>query len=179
MKLVFLSYNYSPDCNSPDAWINRIKAYVGSLEYLAKANKVIRVEQINYTGDWWYNGIQYYFTSFGKKKTHFPLKLNQLVKRLDADVVFVHGLHYPIQVMLLRLQLKSTTRIIAQHHAEKPFTGLKKYLQKMADRCIDAYLFASFDMGINWVKKGNLAVPQKIHEVMEMSSVFYPIEKKK
>ena len=32
-------------------------------------------------------------------------------------------------------------------------------------------------MGETWVKKGNLASEKKIHEIMEVSSVFYPIDK--
>jgi glycosyltransferase involved in cell wall biosynthesis len=176
MHFVFVSYNYSPDFTSPATWITRIKVYVGSLECLSKQNTVSRVEQINYAGNYQHNGIQYYFTNFGTRK-YFPYKLNHFVKQLHPDIVFVSGLHFPLQVIQLRLILGKKVRIIAQNHAEKPFTGIKKYLQKIADRCIDGYLFASRDMGIDWVKKGNLASPGKIHEVMEVSSVFYPLEK--
>jgi glycosyltransferase involved in cell wall biosynthesis len=176
MHFVFVSYNYSPNFNSPAAWINRIKVYVGSLECLAKEDTVTRVEQINYSGDYHNNGIQYYFTDFGRRK-YFPWKLNHFVKGLQPDIVFVNGLHFPLQVIQLRLTLGKEVKIIAQNHAEKPFTGIKKYIQKIADICIDAYLFASHGLGMDWVNKGNLASPRKIHEVMEVSSVFYQIDK--
>ncbi|MDB4904284.1 MAG: glycosyltransferase [Mucilaginibacter sp.] len=176
MHFVFVSYNYSPNFNSPAAWINRIKVYVGTLERLAKENKVTRVEQINYAGNYQHNGIQYCFTDFGRRK-YFPWKLNHFVKELQPDIVIVSGLHFPLQVIQLRLTLGKKVKIIAQNHAEKPFTGIKKYIQKIADTCIDAYLFASHGLGMDWVNKGNLASPQKIHEVMEVSSVFYPVDK--
>ena len=32
-------------------------------------------------------------------------------------------------------------------------------------------------MGIEWVEKGNLSSTEKIHEVMEVSSLFYPVER--
>ncbi len=124
-----------------------------------------------------HNGVHFKFVNYHDHKLRFPLKLHRLIKRLQPDVVVVHGLHNPWQVLQLRLHLDKNTKIIAQNHAEKPFNGLKKQLQKIADNYIDAYLFASKGMGLDWVNKGNLASPEKIHEVMEVSSAFYPINK--
>lgn len=177
MKFVFASYVYSKDFNRPEGWLRHIRFYGGILESLSKKNTVISIEQIDFEGDLVYNGVQYYFRRFSKLARRFPFKLHYFIKKQQPDVVFIQGLHYPLQVIQLRLALGKKIKIIAQNHAEKPFTGVKKYLQKMADRCIDAYLFASRDMGLDWVKKGNLASPEKIHEVMEVSSVFYPLEK--
>jgi glycosyltransferase involved in cell wall biosynthesis len=177
MRYVSVNYNYSPDFNSPESWVKRTRAYTGILEILAKKNTVIAIKQIDYKGVYTYNGVEHHFVEFGKKKNLFPLKLNRYIKNLDPDIIILQGLHNSLQFIQLYLLLKKNTKIIAQHHAEKPFTGIKKYLQKLADRYIDAYLFASHDMGMDWVKKGNLSSPQKIHEVMELSSVFYPIEK--
>ena len=177
MKYIFVSYNYSPDIDSPEKWLDRIKIYRGSLEYLSKENEVIRIEQINYTGFISHNGVQYYFVKNSNKKLHFPWRLNRLVKNLKPDIVIVHGLHYPLETIQLRLQLGRKIKIIVQNHAEKPFTGFKKILQQIADRCIDGYFFSSKAMGAEWVKKGSLASVQKIHEVMEVSSVFEPIDK--
>jgi glycosyltransferase involved in cell wall biosynthesis len=75
------------------------------------------------------------------------------------------------------MQLGKRIKIMAQNHAERPFTGIKKILQQLADRCIDGYFFASKAMGAEWVSKGNLASLEKIHEVMEVSSVFSPVDK--
>jgi glycosyltransferase involved in cell wall biosynthesis len=177
MNFVFVNYDYCPNIDSPREWVNKIKAYTGSLEWLGRENIVVRVEQINYSGDCSHNGVRYFFADYGKKTTTFPWKLNRFIEDLNADIVVVQGLQYPLQVMQLRLQLNKKTKIIAQHHAEKPSSGMKKYLQRIADRYIDAYLFASQSTGIDWVNKGNLLSPEKIHEVMEVSSVFRPIEK--
>ena len=114
---------------------------------------------------------------FGKKKSYFPRKLNGFVKSLQPDVVIVSGLHFPLQVIQLRFRLGKKVKIIAQNHAEKPFTGIKKYLQRMADKYINAYFFASRATGAEWVRKGNLASEKKIHEIMEVSSAFYPVDK--
>jgi len=177
MIYVFVSYNYSPDFDTPESWYKRTAAHNGVLECLAKEHIVINVKQINYEGDHIHNGVQFRFVNFGKKKTCFPGNLNHFVKSLNPDIVVIHGLHHPLQVIQLCLILNKHTKIIVQHHAEKPFTGIKKYVQRMACRYIDAYLFASLPMGIAWVKKDNLDSAEKVYEVMEVSSSFYPIKK--
>jgi glycosyltransferase involved in cell wall biosynthesis len=177
MKYVFLNYNYSPDFNSPASWFKRTEVYAGIMECLSQGNTVINVKQINYEGDCVHNGIQYRFRDFGKKKTYFPRQQHQYVKNLNPDVVVVQGLHNPLQVIQLGLILNKKTRIIAHHHAEKPFNGIKKYIQKLADKFVDAYLFASKPMGLDWVNRGNLSSSKKIHEVMEVSSLFHPVNR--
>jgi glycosyltransferase involved in cell wall biosynthesis len=177
MRYVSVSYNYSQAFNTPESWFKRTEGYAGVLECLSKDNTVINVKQINYEGERLHNGVQYYFVNFGKKKSYFPLQLNKFIEGLTPDIVIVQGLHHPLQLIQLQLLLGKNTKIIAHHHAEKPFTGIKKYIQRIADRYIDAYLFASHIMGMDWVKNGNIASPSKIHEVMEVSSNFYPVEK--
>jgi len=175
MNFVFVSYNYSPGFKTPDDWIKRIRAYTGSLEYLSKNHKVNRIEQIDYKGSYQSNGVNYHFTDLGRGRRYFPFKLNSLVKSLNPDVVVIHGTHYPLPVILLSLILKNRVPILVQHHAEKPFTGIKKYLQRVASLRIDAFLFASRELGLYWVKKGNIASREKIQEIMEVSSVFHPM----
>ena len=177
MIYVSVSYNYSPAFKSPQSWFKRTEGYAGVLECLAKADTVINVKQIDYEGEHLYKGVQYYFVNCGKRKTYFPFQLNRFIKNLNPDVVLVQGLHHPLQVMLLKFLLDEKTKVIAHHHAEKPFMGIKKYIQRMADRFVDAYLFASYPMGLEWVKNGNIASGKKIHEVMEVSSNFYPVSK--
>jgi glycosyltransferase involved in cell wall biosynthesis len=177
MKYVSVNYNYSPDFDSPESWFKRTEGYAGILECLSKENTVIYIKQINYEGDCIHNGIQYRFVDFGKKKTYFPLHLNRYVKNLNPEIVIVQGFHNPLQLIQLCLMLNKNIKIIVHNHAEKPLNGAKKYIQRIADRFVDAYLFASKPMGMDWVKKGNLASPSKIHEVMEVSSNFYPVEK--
>jgi glycosyltransferase involved in cell wall biosynthesis len=174
MKYVSVSYNYSPDFSSPESWLRRTKGSAGILECISKENEVINIKQINYEGNCFHNGVDYHFVDFGKRKTYFPLRLNRYIKNLNADIVIVQGLHHPLQLIQLGLLLSKKTKIIVHHHAEKPFNGYKKYIQKMADLFADAYLFASDDMGLDWVTKGIIRSSKKIHEVMEVSSVFYP-----
>jgi glycosyltransferase involved in cell wall biosynthesis len=175
MKYVFASYVFTKEYNSPAAWIERIKAYTGILEALAQNNEVISIEQIDYQGEYEYNGVKYQFKRFANPRSN---QVNTLIKSFEPDVVIIQSLHYPLQVIQLRLKLGKHTRIIIQNHAEKPFTGIKKYFQRFSDRYTDAYLFAAHQLGARWVQSGNLASTTKIHEVMEVSSVFSSIDKR-
>ena len=157
MKFIFLSYHYSPDINTPETWVSRIDFYIGSLECLSKTNTVIRVDQINYEGNFIHNGVQYFCVKASKNKNYFPIKLHRFVKSLQPDVIIVSSFHFPVQVIQLRLSLGKKVKIIIQNHAEKPFTGIKKYLQRIADKYINAYFFAAHTIGAEWISKGNIA----------------------
>ena len=177
MKYVFVTFNASLDVDSPEGWFQRTEVYAGVLYSLAKENTVINIKQINYKGDCLHNGVLFRFINFGEKDSLFPRRLIRFIESLEPGVVFVQGLHNPLQLLQLCLTLNKRTKIIVQHHAEKPPDGIKKYILKLADRYVDAYLFASRDMGMEWVQNGNLASANKIHEVMEVSSIFSPMEK--
>jgi glycosyltransferase involved in cell wall biosynthesis len=177
MRIIFLSYNYSADIKSPDDWIKRIKFYIGWSEYLAQSHTVIRIDQINYTGNFTHNGIQYYCVNDGKRKNYIPRKLNRFVKDLHPDIVIVSSFLFPLQVVQLRFCLGKKVKIILQHHAEKPFNGLKRFLQKYASSKVNAFLFTSYETGNEWVKRNNLDNATKIHELLEVSSPFYSIER--
>ncbi|MGZ3754309.1 MAG: glycosyltransferase family 4 protein [Mucilaginibacter sp.] len=172
MKFVFASYVVTPGFNDPDLWLKRIGMSTGILEKLAKHHTVISVEQINYRGKYVKNKVDHRFMVFPALQKYFPVKLHRFIKSERPDVVMIQGLHFPWQVILLRWALGKNTKIILQHHAEQPYRKIRKYLQQWADRNVDAYLFASTEIGMDWVKKGNLATPQKIHQVMEVSSMF-------
>jgi len=174
MRIVFLSYHYSPDISSAEEWVERIKFYLGWNECLAKKHIVIRVDQINYKGNFEHNGIQFYCVDDGKKKNYLPWKLNQFVKKLNPDIILVSSFLYPLQVIQLRRRVGKKVKIILQHHAEKQFKGLKKYIQYLASRKVDAFLFTSYKTGIDWVNNKNLDSVSKIHELLEVSSAFYP-----
>ncbi|HZX57581.1 MAG TPA: glycosyltransferase family 4 protein [Mucilaginibacter sp.] len=177
MKYVSVTFSPSLNFNSPESWFERTAGYAGVLFCLAKNNTVINIKQINYEGDCVHHGVHYYFPNFKRKDTYFPGELNRFVKRLKPDIVFVQGLHNPIQLIQLAARLNKTAKIIVQHHAEKPSSGIKKFFQKMADKLTDAYLFASHELGEEWVKNGIISSAEKIHEVMEVSSIFSPMNK--
>jgi glycosyltransferase involved in cell wall biosynthesis len=174
MKFVFTSYAGTPGYNQPESWLKRIEAYTGILESLAKDHKVIGIERINYEGDYEQKGVQYIFLKQTKRTVYFPRRIHQLIKKLEPDVVFINGFIFPFQVLQLKRIVGKKVKIIILHRAEKPFTGIKRYVQKLADKCVDAYLFTSAEFSREWEK--NITI-QKIHEVIQASSIFFPVNK--
>ncbi|PTQ95120.1 glycosyltransferase involved in cell wall biosynthesis [Mucilaginibacter yixingensis] len=176
MKFVFAGYTSTPQFTQPQDWLKRIDMYAGLLEQLAQTDEVISIEQIDFEGDLQHSGVQYLFRRFTKSQLLFPGKLHRLIKAQKPDVVVIHGLHFPLQVIQLRHALGSSVKIILQNHAELPFNKLQKPLQRLAGAYVDACLFASKEMGLDWVRRGNLPDASKIYEVMEVSSIFYPTD---
>lgn len=179
MKLVFTSYNGSPEYNNPEAWLKRINGWIGILEKLAMNNTVIDIERINYEGEYQQNGVQYYFTRAKKKIIRFPWRTHRLIKRLQPDIVFVNGFIFPLQIIQLRWKLGKGVKIIVINHSEKPFTGFREFFQRQADKYVHSYFFTSKEMGAEWVQRGIISNESKITEVMEASSFFYVMEKEK
>src|SRR5476651_2150644 len=177
MVYVFVSYFYSPDVSTPEHWMQRIAASAGILEDLATDNTVISIKQINFTGTYLDRGVQYHFIDANRKRTKFPFKYNAYIKSLKPDIVIINGLHHPLEALQLRIQLGSKPLVFFHHHAELPFNRAGKYVQRLASRYVDAYLFASKSLGQSWVDRGNIASLDKIHEVMEVSSTFSAIDK--
>ncbi len=177
MKIVSTSYTNTVQFTDPVAWLQRINFYTGILEELSKHCQVESIEQIDYVDVLEQNGVKYHFLNFKKQKLYFPLQLHTYVKKLQPDIVFINGLIFPLQVIQLRLKLGRAVKIILFHRGEKPYQGIKRLLQKLADKCIDAYLFTSAEFGYEWTRFGNISNQNKIYEVIQASSVFYPQEK--
>jgi glycosyltransferase involved in cell wall biosynthesis len=177
MKYVSVTFDPSFNFNSPESWYARTEGYAGILYCLAKNNTVINIKQINYEGDCLHKGVHYRFVNFYRENTWFPRKLYQYIKGLEPDIVLVQGLHNPFKLIQLGMKLPKRVKIIVQHHAEKPGKGIKRYLHRIADHFVDAYLFASQELGAGWVKNGSISLAKKVHEVMEVSSIFSPMDK--
>lgn len=178
MKIVSTSYVNTPEYTDPESWLDRISFYTGILVELAKQYEVESIEQINYTGKLKRNGVLYHFLNFKRPKQFFPFKLHKYIKKIKPDIVFVNGFIFPLQTIQLIWKLGNNVKIIVINHAEQPSGGIRKFLQRLADRYVQTYFFTSREMGIEWVEKGIIAHEGKIAEVMEVSSVFNVIDKK-
>jgi glycosyltransferase involved in cell wall biosynthesis len=179
MKLVFLNYGGDPTYGDPLEWLKRIAPTAGILESLARSHDVVGIEHINYEGNFEAKGVHYHFTQIRERVIRFPGRLHRLVQNLHPDVVFVNGFIFPMQIIQLRWKLGRDVKIIVVNHAEQPATGVKKMLQKWADSMVEGYFFTSRQMAVKWVDAGIISQMNKVHEVMEASSVFGVMEKEK
>jgi glycosyltransferase involved in cell wall biosynthesis len=176
VTVVHVSYYPDKDFSDPESWLKKAQFYNGVLEALAKNIEVHDVKVINYSGIEIRNGVTHHFLKY--TGLFFVHRLNTYVLGLKPDVVLVAGLLFPVQIFLLKMRLGNQIKIIVQHHAERPLGGVKSIFQKMVDRYIDHYLFASKELGMEWADK-KLITADKVVEVMEASSSLCPIDREK
>ena len=118
-------------------------------------------------------GIQFnYLKRNHNNKALLPWKMFFKIKKLNPDVVYVQGLAYPLYILVLRLFLKSSSKIIVQDHADSYPSGLKKHLFKWADKVVDLYFFTSKKMTVKYIEEGLISSEKKITECVEGSTQF-------
>jgi len=177
MRIVSTSYINTPEFSDPYKWLDRICFFTGILDELAKQYQVESIEQVSFSGLLERNGVRYHFLNFKKPKLYFPGQLHNYIGHLEPDLVLVNGCAFPLQVIQLRLALGKKAKIIVINHAERPFTGIRKFLQRQADRFVHRYFFTAKEMGLDWVRRGIIANENKIAEAMEASSFFIPMNR--
>lgn len=179
MRIVHVSYAWITGYDDPELWLKRINFFATLVEEMAKDVDVKSVHCIDYSGVLKRNGAEYHFLRCSKMDMMFPLKLHGYIRdRLKPDVIIIHGFHFPLQVILLQLQINSA-KIIIQHHSERPFGHVKGFLQRSVDRFTSAYFFPSIEQAKPWIEAGQIESTNKVHEVTEVPSVFFPIDKDK
>jgi glycosyltransferase involved in cell wall biosynthesis len=171
--VVHISYAVPvPEFTDPDAWLERISFVTGIFQEETNFAEVHAFYHIKYKGTFKRGGIHFHFTGIPKHELYFPYGFNKIVKQLNPDVIILHGLIFPFQMLLLRWQIGKPLKIVCQHHAERPFKDVRIYLQKLADRYIGSYHFASAEQGEEWVKAGVIRDRAKIKEIIGTSSIF-------
>ncbi len=175
--IVHIAYVTNNNVTDPDAWLKQINFFTVVLKSMTTDGKVFNFDFIGFTGTLLRKGVTHCFKQSTKIQLLFPVITHLKIKKLKPDAIIVHGLNKPWQIVLLRWQVGSKVKIILQHHAERPLQDIRQYFQRWADRCIDAYLFTSKDLASRWVAVGQIKDQNKIKEVMEVSSLFYPIDR--
>lgn len=170
MKVVFVSYNLQSGYSSPELWLERIKTFAALMESLACYCEVSYVKQFGYNGVLSRNNVDYIFLRSNKRKPYFPRQVNDAVKELKPDIVIVSGIRSPLQIIQLRLRLGKNTIIIGRHHADRPPTGIRRILQRWADKCVNAYLFTSIGNAQEWFDARIIPRDKTIYELMEAST---------
>ena len=178
MRVIHLSYVVpKPKFTDPEVWLRRINFTIGVLESMSSYGEIIGIYHIHHTGVLERNGVTYHFPGYNRWQLLLPFRFNRYVKKLAPDVIIVHGIISPWQVLMLKYTLGNKIKIIVQHHAERPLRDIRQYLQKWADRYISAYLFCSIDLAKPWVDRHQIQNLSKVKEIMEASSSFYPMDK--
>jgi glycosyltransferase involved in cell wall biosynthesis len=178
MRIVNISHVSFPDEHDPEQWIQKSFFFKGIWEAVACMDEVIFIDFIGYEGRLKRNGIEYWFYKRTKEALRLPVDIHRAVAKQNPDVIVVHGMRSPLQVLLLRLITGRKSRIVIQDHGGGYFQHpVKKFFQRLADKVADAYFFTSLQQADILLCEGIINDKKKIREVMEISSVFKPLEK--
>lgn len=177
--LIDCSFDLLPEFNTPQQAICAHAPGFGYAKYLQQKMNTIIMEQINYEGGFVLEGVRYRFFKCRKRWFHIPFKMIRFIRSNHPSILFIQGFIFPIEVIIMRLMLDKKIIFIVQHHGELPSAGIKKALQKIADRCIQAYLFTSLDNAKVWIDQKIISGYHKCHEVLEASTYFEKQDRQK
>lgn len=176
MKFVDVSYYHNTTANA-EGLLEAYRPNIGYMEYLPGNWDCRLVKFANAAGHTRRGRIQYDYFKGGSYRMWIPWAANRHIARQEPDVVLLHGLIFPQQVLALRSVLPKKTKLIIQHHAERPAKdGIMPGLQFLADKCVKAYLFSTKELAEPWIQ-AEIITKEKVFEVMEGSSVMQRIEK--
>jgi glycosyltransferase involved in cell wall biosynthesis len=175
LKFVDISY-YFNRTNKPEELLQAHQPNLGYFDFLPEDWQCTLVKFAEKDGYSRQPRFDYHYFRGGDSKLWVPVGANRFIAGLKPDVVMVHGLIFPQQVLALKAQLPRGCKIIVQHHGERPTKGIMLRLQKLADKCINGYLFATRKLAEPWIEHG-VTKADKVFEVMEGSSVMQRMDK--
>ncbi|MBS1780210.1 MAG: glycosyltransferase family 4 protein [Bacteroidetes bacterium] len=171
MRFADLNYYANNDLTDIRTAVSRFGTSYGYLSIMRSNADVQVVLHLNSETATEISGVPYSGFRSRNKFFHIPFGTHRYIKSKKPDVVLVQGIVFPVQVLALRLALGKKVKIIAQHHGEPPFINtIKRRLQKLADKYIDAYLFTAKGNAQKWVDAGVINNVDKCYEVLEAST---------
>ncbi len=177
LRFIDLNYHYHKHFSTPAEVLREHRLSDGYAKSLAKDVDVIMIKHLNYTGQEIINGIPHYFINSRNHFRSISRTTLRRVRALQPDAVLVQGFIFPLQVLALRRTVGKTCHIIIQHHGEKPFTGIKGWLQRMACRRADAFVFTSAGNAAEWISKGIIPNREACVEILEAAPTLQKTDK--
>ena len=113
----------------------------------------------------------------GQNNFLYLLRLFYDVKKLQPDVVLLHGFLKPHRILILRWILGKHVRMLLQNHGDQPQKGLRGFFQKLAARRLHGFLFVSKLQAEPWMQKYIITNVKKVFTLMEGSTTFQYAEK--
>lgn len=174
MHVVYVNYWYDRDIGSPEELLSRYASVRAFAEAIADAGaQVSVVQRFNKDSCAREGAVSYHFVADRCPpgvRWHLPSRFHEAIRTIAGTaecVVHVNGLIFPLQVRALRARLPKDVPIVVQHHAERPWTGLKRQVQRRGLAGVDGFLFTSGYLADAWRAAEVITPAQPVHEVME------------
>ncbi len=172
IKLIDLNYYAHSNVSNPEEVLELQKASIGFVDFIKEKVAIQLIKHCNYEGKKKVNDVEYIFFKNKNKFLHIPFKTHRYIQKRKPDIVLIQGFIFPLQLIALKCKLSKKTKIMVQHHGEKPYSGIKKVFQKIADHFIDVYFFTSIENANEWIDKKIIRNKEKCCELLEASTSF-------
>ena len=183
LHVVLVIYLYEPDLETPQMLLDRYSTIGPIARALHEEGAEVTVlQRFHRNVSFEDNGVRFEFCvdacDANLRKWQIPHAFHRAVRESCARqaskslVVHVQGLLYPLQTRFLRNALPFQPAMVAQHHAEKPWNGIRRPLQQWGLRSVNGFFFAARELAEGWIDQGLISKEQQIFEVMEGSTFF-------
>ncbi len=171
----FIDLHLNPD--EKDYTVEEVfKKYSSNINYvyaLKPGIEALFVQHAAEAADFVKEGVRFLVKKgFRKSRWQTFLFLFLELRQFKPKVILLHGMVYPVQIILAKIVFGRHTKLIIQHHAEKPYSGFWGLMQKVAGYCVSAFLVVSKKQAAPWIQKGIIASESLVYEVMEGSNGF-------
>ncbi len=169
LKFIDLVYHSHQEYDRPQQVIEKHAPTLGFIEYIKERMQVEVIRHLNYEGKEIINDVPYVFFKRSNSAKQIPFATHHYIRSLEPDIILVHGMLFPLQVIALRMTVGKKPVIILQHHGGKPAPSVTRIFQRFADRFVSAYLFTAKGIAKPWLEQRIISSPQKVCEVTEAS----------
>jgi glycosyltransferase involved in cell wall biosynthesis len=183
MHVLIVNYAYDADLKTADELFHRyyiLRGWVDGL--LAAGARVTVLQRFARELSLERQGASYHFVADAHdprlRRWQVPFPLHRKARHVCAEgrdpreplVVHVNGLLFPLPTGLLCRTLRCESVFVVQHHAGRPWAGLRRVVQRWGLARVDGFFFAAPELAAEWIAAGIIPSPQAVHQVMEAGS---------
>jgi len=175
MKVTFVNYYYDKDIPI-DNYFDKYPTIHGWCKELSELGlKVSVYHRFNQNSSFIKDGVNYFLIKDDKssylKWYQNPTFFQNKISEENQDIIHINSFIYSYQACLLKKKNPSS-KIVIQHHAEKPGHRVKRFLLRNFSSLVDGYIFSSSEIYYEWLKVKSIVSDKKFSEIMEGSSYF-------
>lgn len=179
MVFVDLHLHRHDTCTNAQQLFDKLGSNINYVYHLHKGISPVFVQYAAFSADFQKGGVRFVVKKAGRGHVNLVLPLLFWLRRLQPDVVLFHSLQQPWVILLAAFILKRDTRLMVQNHADRPKTGLRLLLQRLAARRVSYFLFVSTAQAGEWQTHGIIRDLSSVAEVMEGSTAFRADEQRR
>ena len=183
MHVAQLIYTYDRDLTSPDALLDRYATLTGWGDALAAAGVERVTAMVAFTRDAIVRRgqVRYHFvrTAPVRPQALAHGRLHRVLATLGPDLLHVNGLSFPVETWLLRRTFPETPIVLQDHANRFPRHPARRALGRVGLRAANGFLFAAAPLAEPWRAAGLIGADQPVFEVMESSTRFEPIGRRR